>query len=83
MSGNSVGDESMNPNHQDLPPNETTGGTAGSRDRGLPHEQVMGAQVAGAKTSQLLNGTYGTMGPMSMDSELRPPSAGEARSSRR
>ncbi|OLP87629.1 Copia protein [Symbiodinium microadriaticum] len=32
----------------------------------------MGAQVAGANTPQL-NGTYGTMDPMSMDSEIRPP----------
>ncbi|CAE7795583.1 GIP, partial [Symbiodinium sp. CCMP2456] len=53
-----------------------------SRDGGPNPQQVMGAQVAGARTPVLLNGTYGSMGSMMLDGETRPPSGEtEARSS--
>ncbi|CAE7470087.1 GIP [Symbiodinium necroappetens] len=66
-----LGREDDNPNSYDPPPSETVSGAA-SRATGSEPQQVMGAQIAGASTPHLLNGTYGTMGPMSMDSELRP-----------
>ena len=70
------GHDEHNPNLHDPPPSETDSGTV-SRARGSEPQQVMGAQIAGASTPQLLNGTYGTMGPMSMDSELRPRPDGQ------
>ena len=74
------GRDEQNPNLHDPPPSETDSGTV-SRARGSGPQQVMGAQIAGASTPHLLNGTYGTMGPMSMDSELRPhPEGREVRS---
>ena len=59
-----------NPNQHDVPPGETTE-DVGSRERDSSNQQVMGAQSAKAKPPIVLNGTYGSVGPMMMDDEVR------------
>ena len=70
---------SENPNSDDLPPGEP--GDVPSRDGDRDDQQVMSAQAASARSSMMMNGTYGSVavGPMSMDSELRGPSRDEVR----
>ena len=58
-----------NPNIHDLPPSETGGGT--SRNPVHEVQQVMSAQPARARSSVLLNGSYGSLGVMDLDSELQ------------
>ena len=58
-----------NPNSEDLPPDQSDNPVA-SGGGDLDDQQVMGAQIAGAAPQ--LNGTTGTTGPMTMDSEVRP-----------
>ena len=58
-----------NPNSEDLPPDQSDNPVASSGGD-LDDQQVMGAQIAGAAPQ--LNGTTGTTGPMTMDSEVRP-----------
>ena len=66
-------DDEANPNLTDVP-SETA---HGSRD--IPRDevqQVMGAQSAKAKATKapvVLNGTYGAVGPMTLDDEVRQP----------
>ena len=64
-----------NPNLNDLPPSQT--GTSGiSMGRSSEVQQVMGAQIATASTSRMVNGTYGSVGnvgPLSMDGEVQAP----------
>ena len=66
-----------NPNEFDVPPGETD--NVISRDGSQSLQQVMSAQPARAKSSVMLNGSYGSMGVMDMDSELRTTQTLEAR----
>ena len=70
MSGVVQGDE--NPNLQDQP-RETDAISSSRVERRQDVQQVMGAQSAKAKSPAMLNGTYGSVGPMMMDSEVRDP----------
>ena len=63
----------QNPNLQDLPPSQPEGGPV-SRDVGSDLQQVMSAQAA-TERAPLMNGTYGSMGSMNLDSEVRAPPA--------
>ena len=64
-----------NPNLSDVP-GETTDLISGGDRRQDEVQQVMGAQSAKAKTPVVLNGTYGSVGPMTMDDEVVHTSSG-------
>ncbi|CAE7245904.1 GIP [Symbiodinium sp. CCMP2456] len=68
--------DSENPNAFDLPLPSQSGVDEVSREVQPNDRQVMGAQIADARTPLLLNGTYGAVqsaGPMSMDDEVQVP----------
>ena len=64
-----------NPNLRDLP-SETVDSSNSRARQGREDEQVMGAQSAQpakAKPVAMLNGTYGSLGAMTLDDEVRAP----------
>ncbi|CAE7647371.1 GIP [Symbiodinium sp. KB8] len=67
--------ETENPNLFDQPPSQPVN-EGDSRVQGANVQQVMGAQIATASTSRMVNGTYGAVGnagPLSMDGEVQAP----------
>ena len=67
--------EATNPNSEDLPIGEPDRVTA-SRRGDEQVQQVVGTQIAGA--APMLNGTCGSVGPMTLDGEVRPSVAQSA-----
>ena len=65
-------EDQANPNLEDLP-GETEQRAFSRVARDDDDQQVMGAQSARASSSAMVNGTYGSVGPMMTDGEVRQP----------
>ena len=76
--GNTMDNGEANPNLTDIP-SETADRASSSREPQRDEvQQVMGAQSAKAKATKapvVLNGTYGSVGPMTLDDEVRQASS--------